>query len=197
MAPRKKSNTGLIVGLIIGGVVLCCIVPLLAGGGLAFWGWNKTKGLIQCTYAFSDVRDALRMYASEHEGKLPPADTWQEEITPYYEKVVASNRKEEHKMFGIMPSGGDWGCDNGSGGRTGISLNEDLAGMPLTKLENSEEVVLFEVKSAARNAHGKYEPQPIAGSPSLFGEARGWFLIRLSGPPMLLTKRGEKPVDAD
>lgn len=195
MPPRKKSNTGLIVGLIIGGVVLCCLLPIgvIVGGG--FWAFNKTKGLIQCSYAYTDVRDALNKYAAEHDGKLPPADTWMDEVAPYYEQVLASNRQDERKMFGTMPSTGAWGCDNGDGGRTGMALNDDVAGKELTKLVTSNDVVLFEVQNALRNAHEKYSEKSEIGGPKIFGEHRGWFLIRMSGSAMLLEKGHESPID--
>jgi hypothetical protein len=195
MPPRKKSNTGLIVGLVIGGVFLCCIGPiaLLVGGG--FWVFGKTKGLIQCTYAFRDVRDGIRMYAADHNGKLPPADTWQDEVAPYYEKVLNQSTKKDQKVFGIMPAGGTWGCEDGSGGKTGMAYNDDVAAQDLTKLETSTQVVLFEVQQATRNSHEKYSDRPISSGPKIFGSPRGWFIVRMNSEPSLNVNGRETPVN--
>jgi hypothetical protein len=194
MPPRKKSNTGLIVGIVIGVVLLCCIAPIgvIVGGGL--WVFNKSKGLIQCTYAFRDVREGLREYAAEHDGKLPPADNWQEDVAPYYTKVVSKSSAQDRKMFGVMPASGTWGCDDGSNGLTGMALNDDVAGKDVSKLEMTTDVVLFEVRQATRNAHQKYVAD-AADSPKIFGSSRGWFLIRMSGEPMLTKHGKEVPVN--
>lgn len=192
MPPKKKSNTGLIVGLIIGGVFLCCIGPaaLLVGGG--FWIFNKGKGIMQCTYAFRDVRDGLRLYAADHAGKLPEADKWQDEVAPYYDKVLAQTNDKDKQFIGIMPSGGMWGCDDGSGGRTGMALNDEIAGKELSSLESSSTVVLFEIERATRNAHEKYSSKPETAAPKILGSPRGWFLIRMGGEPKLMAKGREQ-----
>lgn len=195
MPPRKKSNTGLIVGIIIGAVVLCCMVPigLLVGGG--FWIFNKGKEIIQCSSAFRDARDGLRMYAADHNGKLPPAETWQDDTISYYQKAVDRTSAEDRKVLGSMAANGPWGCADGSGGITGIAINEDVAGKDLTKVESANDIVLFEVRKSTRNAHEKYEALPLTESPKLVGSPRGWFLIRMNGESMLRTKQGtEKAV---
>jgi hypothetical protein len=181
MQPRKKSNTGLIVGLVIGGVLLCCITPVALLGGGILWGLNKAKPLAQCLFAFKDVRDGLRLYAADHDGKLPPVATWQDDVAPYYEKAIAQGKVEERKMFGVMPANGTWGCDDGSGGKTGMAFNDDVAGKDINSPEVSSQIILFEIKSAARNAHEKYEAKPTAGGPKIFGSPRGWFFIRAVG----------------
>jgi hypothetical protein len=192
MPPRKKSNTGLIIGLVVGGLLLCCIGPAVLLGGGMFWAFNKAKPLVQCTFAFNDVRDGLRLYAAEHNGKLPPLDTWQDEVAPYYEKAMEKGKQDEKEMFGVMSANGLWGCDDGSGGKTGMALNDEVAGKDVSTLETSNTVVLFEIRNAARNAHEKYVPKPDKGGPKLFGADRGWFLVRMSGEPKMHTHGREK-----
>lgn len=197
MPPVKKRNTGLIVGLIIGGVLLCCIGPiaLIFGGGLFLF--NKGKEIAQCQFAFEDLRDSMRSYAAEHNGKLPPAANWQDEIAPYYEKTIATSRSsEERQMIGVMPSSGVWGCGDGSGGKTGIAYNDDVAGKELTKVETSADIVLFEIRQATQNAHSKYAKQSDANAPKIFGSPRGWFLVRMTGKPVLIVK-GRETSDID
>ncbi|HWA84253.1 MAG TPA: hypothetical protein VG820_12490, partial [Fimbriimonadaceae bacterium] len=191
---KKKSNTGLIIGLVVGGVLICCVGPIVAlvVGGL--FVVKNTSPLITCSFAFRDARDAIREYARDHNGKLPAADNWQEEVRPYYEKIVAGQPKNQNP-FGNMAAGGVWGCENGSGGKTGIAFNDDVANLPLEKVETNDAVVLFEVEQATENAHLKYSKRTDASSePKIFGQPRGWFLIRISGEPMLLNKGMESPV---
>ncbi|HTQ10979.1 MAG TPA: hypothetical protein VMI31_12965 [Fimbriimonadaceae bacterium] len=192
---RKKSNTGLIVGIVIGVVVVCCILPLVLGGGGILWLFKNTKGLVQCSMAYQDVRDALKDYAKDHDNKLPPAATWQDEVTPYYEKVLQSRPKKEQNPFGTMSASGVWGCDNGSNGMTGMAYNDDVAGKELSAVETSDDIVLFEIEQATRDAHQKYTKRPDSTGPKIFGSApRGWFLIRMTGEPMLLNKGTESPI---
>ncbi|HVT12960.1 MAG TPA: hypothetical protein VHE55_11900 [Fimbriimonadaceae bacterium] len=195
MPPKKKSNTGLIIGLVVAGVLVCCVGPIVAlvAGGLFIF--KSATPLITCSLAYQDARDAVKDYAQEHNGKLPPAEHWQDEIRPYYEKIVA-NRPKNENPFGTMASGGAWGCDNGAGGRTGMAFNDDLSNQPLNKAVTDDSVVLFEVEKATENAHEKYsKPSGSANEPKIFGQPRGWFLVRMSGEPMLLNKGRETPVN--
>jgi hypothetical protein len=195
MPPQKKSKTGLIIGIVVGAIVLCCIGPILALGGLGLWAFNNTKPLLICTFAFRDARDAVRAYAKDHNGKLPPAANWQDEVTPYYQKIIANQPKGQNP-FGYMPASGVWGCENGSGGRTGMALNDEVAGQDLSQVETADSVVLFEVERATQNAHEKYVKRPESSGPKIFGNApRGWFIIRSNGEPMLLNKGKEVPVN--
>lgn len=195
MPMKKKTNTGLIIGLVVGGVLLCCVGPIaaLVIGGL--FVVKSTSPLITCSFAFRDARDAVRQYARDHDGKLPAADHWQDEVRPYYEKIVASQPKGQNP-FGNMSSGGEWGCENGSGGRTGMAFNDDVSSMTIDKVESSDAIVLFEVQQATANAHEKYTQHSEAGGPKIFGQPRGWFLIRMSSDPVLAAKGKETPVSS-
>jgi hypothetical protein len=192
MPPPRKSNTGLIVGLIIGGVFLCCLLPvgLLVGGGL--WFANKAFPLASCSIAYEDARDAIRAYADDHNGNLPAAATWQDDVRPYYQKII-----KQHKELGpikLMPADGAWGCDADKNMRTGMAFNDDLAGKKFSDFAMSRDVLLYEIKQATMNAHGKYVPLPESDAPQIvFGQPRGWFIIRATGSPLLLEKGMEKP----
>lgn len=193
MPPRKKSNTGLIVGLVIGGIVLCCIGPVVLFGGALWWGVNKALPIAGCGFAFQDARDALRQYAAKHDGQLPPAENWQEAVAPFYEAIVAPQLAERGPIKS-MPSTGAWGCEDGSGGHTGMAYNDDVAGKKFDDVQKSDEVLLFEIAQASPSAHAKYVAQSDANSPKLFGQARGWFLIRGFGESVLRTHGREKPI---
>jgi len=190
MPPKKKTNTGLIVGIVIGAVLLCCITPMALLGGGIYWLFGKGKELVQCSSAFRDARDGMKMYADEHNGKLPPAETWQDDITTYYQKAVDRTNTEDRKVIPPMPANGVWGCADGAGGQSGIAFNDDVAGKELSKVETSNDIILFEIRRATRNAHEKYLPLPFSDAPKLIGKPRGWFLIRSSGPAVIISRGG-------
>ncbi|MFI5386028.1 MAG: hypothetical protein ACHQ50_07895 [Fimbriimonadales bacterium] len=186
MPPRKKSNTGLIIGLVIGGLVLCCIAPIAVLGGLGLWGFNKVKPLIECSATMSVARDALKDYAKDHNGKLPPAENWMEEVRKYY----AQEMNADQTPFKAMAASAVWGCDDGSGGKTGIAYNSELAGKAVDDVKGSE-VVLFEVRQATANAAQKYVAGGFSDSPKLFNEHRGWFVAFMEGEPGFYDQRDQ------
>lgn len=44
-------------------------------------------GLVSCSINGDLARDAVLAYALDHEGKLPDAKSWQDDIKPYYERL--------------------------------------------------------------------------------------------------------------
>jgi len=182
---RKKSNTGLIVGIVIGAVVLCCIGPIALFGGLGIWGWGKIKPMLECGATFQVARDAVRQYADDHHGKMPDGQTWMDDVRPYYVKVLNASQSP----FKPMPAQGIWGCDDGNGGRTGMALNSDVAGSNMSDVKN-DVAVLFEIRHATANATQKYEQASFTDSPLMFGDHRGWFLVYIDGAPGIYDKTG-------
>lgn len=186
MQPRKKSNTGLIIGIVLGALVLCCFLPvgLLVGGG--FWAFNKlAKPLMECGATFTTARDSLRDYAREHDGKLPPAENWRSDIRTYYTRNMTP---QPGNPFKPMSADQVWGCDNGHGGRTTIVFNSDLAGKKEAEI-GRDDVVLFEVTNATASAAQKYEKQAFSDSPSMMNDHRGWFVAYWEGAPGFFDKR--------
>lgn len=183
MPPAPKRNTGLIVGLIIGGIVLCCVLPVGLIGGFGYWAFGKAKPLVACTMAFTNVRDSVLDYAHDHNGKLPKAATWMDDVRPYYTKKIASGKQDDAKqMFGGMPAEGVWGCADADGNKTGMAYNKDLDGKTLDSIKDKvSTIVVFETAQASMNLSQKYEPQPDASSPKMMGKPRGWFKAPLEG----------------
>lgn len=179
--PGKKSNTGLIVGLIIGGVVLCCVLPIGLIGGGTFFAFKKVQGGLTCAIAFQQVRDSVTAYAEANGGKLPTASKWMDQVRPYYEKEVKSMGAEKNP-FGSMPADGVWACTDESGGKTGIAFNSELSGKKLEDIQNrASKIVIFEVPTAEMNKNEPYKPLPKSSSPKLMGQPRGWFRAPLEG----------------
>lgn len=183
MPAPKKSNTGLIVGLILGGFFLCCLLPLGLLGGFGYFAFNKSKDMVSCIMAYQNVRDALVDYSQDHGGKLPPAAKWMDEVRPYYKKIIArAPDKDGQKVFGFMPAEGTWSCSDGSGGQTGMAFNSDLSGKKVADIKNpSRTYLVFETKSPAPNLNQKFEELPKDQSPKIFNSARGWIKVPVQG----------------
>lgn len=190
MPPKRKRNTALIVWLIIGGVVLCCVLPI---GALFIFGPGLFKNAVSfagCAASMVEIRDSIRDYAIDHKGKLPPAETWQDDVRPYYQKRVAVSHQ---KGIPMIPAEGQWACKVG-GQRYGVGYNDEVAAKDELAVEKSRDVVLFQMRTVTDNAHSKYEPQSPEGAPNIMFGARGWLLIRIQGDPILLDKDGEQPI---
>ncbi|RYG43702.1 hypothetical protein EON79_16475 [bacterium] len=187
--PPKKSKTGLIIGLVVLAVLVCCGGPTLAllGGGL--WALNKTQGFIGCSFSLPPIHRAALAFAEE-KGKLPSAANWESEIKPYYEKEIAPI-KEKQKMFKTIPPEGPFGCSEQSG-MTGIALNTAVAGKKLDTIKDKSTPLFFEVPKPGKNLAQAYKPVPYDQSPGTVGtDHRGWFILPIDGTPKLVGKDGK------
>jgi hypothetical protein len=187
--PAKKSNTGLIIGLIIGGVAICCIGPLLLLGGGAWFGFKSVGPMVTCAMAIEDVQKAMLKYADDHNGHLPKAETWQDDIKPYYVKESKKNDKEGNP-FKVMPAEGNWGCDAG-GTTTGFAFNSDLSDKEVATIKDKSTALVFEVPKTGHNLAMKYEKQDPNTSPKIFNERRGWFVAPVDGEVGLMSPKGK------
>lgn len=187
--PRRKSNTGLIIGIVVGVLVLCCILPVALIGGAGVWGFSKAKSMVECAVNIKDVRDSLIRYADDHEGKLPPAASWQDDIGPYFTKVSTEN-KDQRGPFKAWTVSGTWQCST-EGTGTGVALNLDLAGKDLKSVKSRfDTILLFEVSKTGRNLAEKYVKRPFSESPKMFNKPRGWVEIAVEGDSDIRTRRG-------
>jgi hypothetical protein len=186
----KKSKTGLIVALILGGVTLCCILPLLAVGGGAFWFKQKFSGLASCTITISSISTALREYADEHDGKLPKAETWQTDIAPYYEKFI-NRPNQKQNIFPPARPNEPWGCKGEDEGSTGLAFNSDLSGKKIDDIKDqSKAIVVFELPKSGMNLHEPYKPQKFDDSPMMLGKHRGWYTVKANGMMTIANRNG-------
>src|SRR5579885_3675835 len=146
--PQKKSNTTTIVLIVLGVCALCCVLGIIGFVGLGWMGLNRAKSTIACTVGFEEAALAMQDYVDDHNGKLPPADKWQDDIRPYFSRHRDDDMRHTPKMFGSSwDPKGDWTCkDENNGTTTGIAFNSDLGGMLLKDVKNpSSTFVLFEV----------------------------------------------------
>jgi hypothetical protein len=194
-APRRKSNTGLIVGLILGGIGLCCVLPIALIGGGGLFMFNKVKGFATCGIAYEDLYHAIQDYAKANGGKLPNAATWQTDVTNYY-KTVSSKHKDTGPIE-IMPAQGEWGCQNEKG-TTGIAFNKALSGKKLSDIKDLDKTpLLFEIDAPRMNAAEEYKKrEPGTGPEMMMGQRRSWIVLMASGDMDVRDPQG-KPMKID
>ncbi len=175
-APPKKSNTGLIIGLVLGGIAICCIggVAVLFFGGLQLF--KSTAPMVECMMNYTFVEKALEAYQQEHDGKLPSAASWQTDLAPYIAKDLPSNKKEAGP-FKVMDPNGDWGCTDGKL-KTGMAFNTEANGIAISKARADDMVIIFETPQTGRNLAMKYERLDKASGPKIMGSPRGWLTIQ-------------------
>ncbi len=171
--PRKKNNA--LPFLIIGGVLVCCIGPIALMGGLGYAGFKGAQPIIGCTIAMTGISSALRKYSEANGGKLPPAESWQTAIAPYYDKSLT---KDEAGPFTIPNSKEPFGCGEGKD-KTAFVFNAQYGGKKLAEIPNASDAVLvYETNGPARmNASGTYKDLGKAASPKIFNAPRGWFAV--------------------
>lgn len=177
--PRaKKSNTGLIIGIILG-VSVCCIGPIVLGVGGFFFALPKMKGYTGCATSIALLASSVEKYSQANKGKLPTANKWMDQVRPYYKKAAD---KLENFPFPVIKPDGEWACVDDAGNKTGIAFNSDLSEKNLADIKDQvAAVVIFEVSKPGKNLAMKYVPQDKAGSPKAFGQPRGWFTATLDG----------------
>jgi len=179
-APPKKTNTALILGIVLACILIPCI-GLIVVGAMGFNFFKNTIGpMASCAIGFTQVRRAIEDYADAHEGKLPNAATWQDDVRPFYEKLSATS-KDEYGPFDPMKADGDWGCKAG-GHSTGMAFNAELSGKKLADIKDPYETMLiFEIETAVKNANQPYKHRSKDTSPTFMGEKRGWIEMPVKG----------------
>jgi len=195
--PPRKSKSNVIVWVIVGGVLGCCVLPIVLVGGGGFWLFNKAKGFAGCAISYSQVQQGLLNYAQAHNGKLPKAETWQDDVREDYRKLMKS--KKEMGPIDQMPAEGDWGCKDSEGVMSGMAFNTDLSGKKLDDIKDRYSVVLlFETEHPGKNLHEKFKERDFFTSPKILGKNRGWMQIGLSGQPTMVGRGGQRvPVNVN
>lgn len=176
--PQKKSKTGLIIGLVVGGIALLCVLPIAV---LGYFGANlvnkKVTPVVGCSVGFVEAQQAMIQYADAHGGRLPKAQTWQDDIRPFFEKVD-KNSGVPLKSAKVFPANGDWVCTDEKNTRTGIAFNSKLSGAKISEiLDPSTTPMLFEVERTGTNLSEPYRFRRQDLAPLVLGEHRTWIVM--------------------
>jgi hypothetical protein len=173
--PKKKSSLGVVLLLLFFGFIFCCGLPtfLFMKRGIA--AYNSVSPIVGCSINFSTVQAAIRRYATDHEGKLPPAKTWQTDIRHY---MLGSTK---NPMLKLWERQGPWMCTDPKGRETGIAFNSALAGKKISEIPDPYgTVMIFEVPSTGDNQAWPYE-KPKTSGPEVFGRPRPWITMPVMG----------------
>ncbi|MCH7905145.1 MAG: hypothetical protein IH944_11375 [Armatimonadetes bacterium] len=182
-------------------VLLAVVAFCLIACGIGFFMMRGVMGSIMptfgCTITGDMVTKATLAYAIEHDGRLPNAETWQDDIAPYYERLYAINAAELEEIpdvlgmdFKVSPPGQPFECDWKEGPDTGFVFNEEFSEVLVDDIENPRSVILiFESSKYGYNASGN--PDDRTGDPPdmvVMGdrESREWFDFDATGHGDLL-----------
>ncbi len=194
--PKRKegSRTGLIITIIAAVIGIPCIGCIIVG--LWFKGFaGKNLTFVNDIITIEVVREALFLYADDHQGKLPQADRWQDAIAQYYKEAQKQmdsgpfNISDVTKPIEFVSNGGKT--------KTGLAFNQELSKMSLKDIKNPEStVLLFEIEKPTLNATSVYKPMPDETSPKIMGERRGWYKLTVNGESAMdgsrLNRRGRR-----
>lgn len=187
----KKSNTGLIIGIVLAVCAVCCIGGVVAIGGLGFLGFKAAAPMIECTVGMEETRTAILAYAQANDGKLPNAATWQQDIRPHLVTAQKQIGKDRGPFKALDPSK-PLECVRGEN-PTGIAYNASLSGKKLADIQDKRATVLiFEAPGSRMNFAEPYKPQDPAKRPTMFGEPREWFVVHVEGQIDFEMEQGKK-----
>lgn len=189
---KKGPNWPLI--LTVGAVFIC--LPCAIGGYFLYTvGGKAIKGAVEtvlptvsCAMNFDAARQGVLDYANAHDGKLPNAKTWQDDIEPYYRAAIEKEiGKEKGEFMGMsmkptpFVKASKWTCKAGSL-ETGIEYNSELSEKKLADITSKKDTVLFfEVPKTGINLADKYTPQPKSKAPMMYGQHRDWLIAYVEG----------------
>ncbi len=185
-APAPKKGTSPWVWIIVAVAGFCCI-GVVGGGFLLNGVFNQGGAIVGCMMTASMANESIIEYAKANGDTLPSADTWQDDIAPYYVKKVEEAKKEMGGQGFLWDKfkPGDVAANLICGAgepKTGFAMNADLAGKKLADIKDKEATVsIFEVPEIGRNQTMKFVPRKKDSGPRMFGEQRSWLVWKLEG----------------
>ncbi|MBL8059920.1 MAG: hypothetical protein JNK63_04290 [Chthonomonas sp.] len=188
--PTRGKNT--LLWVILGLAGFCILLCVLGGffGVRAFQGVaGQAINMVACGVDLQAARASIKRYASENDGKLPPAGSWQDATKKYFKEErskLEDGDIEEASRIGIdvklSEVDGVWGC-RVSGGKThAFVFNEELSGKRISEVKNAvDTVLLWEDSQSGRNLKGKYSYKKPTSDMAIAGEKREFLKITLDG----------------
>ena len=178
--PQKKSNALLIIILVIlGFCALCCVGIILFSMNM----WGKMSKGVGCVIHYEFARKALSDYAVAHDGNLPAAASWQDDVATYYGKSKSGEKVSGAGILDFGDASKDLGCaSDGTNPATGMAFNSDLAGKAVADAKkNPTTVLLFEVPQTGRNLALPFKPQAGQSPSKIMGQPRDWITEPVNG----------------
>jgi hypothetical protein len=183
--PRQQSGNKIWLWLLLAVGMLCVLCAI--GGYFMFRSvMGLGGGMMGCAMNGDLARNAVLAYALDHNGQFPAAETWQDDVRPYYERlynklIEEPGYKEVSGMMDIdlAEPGTPLDCNFGGKQKSGFSYNSLLAGKLKADFPDNT-IVIFETTSPAYNQSG--DPEKRSGeTPKMFGDKRPWMDFMVSG----------------
>lgn len=147
---------------------------------------GQVSSTASCMAMFNITHDAAIAYSLEHGGKLPPAESWQSDIKPYYDRLHTKMSKEFEEaaaLKGFLPpkSDSELSCQ-WEGKSTGLTYNSDVAGKIVSSISNpTTTVMFFESESRGMNQFAPYKSPPKSRAPKMMYNERDWIIWYIEG----------------
>lgn len=144
--------------------------------------FNEVSQAASCAGTFSVADNAVLAYAKEHNGHLPNAATWQDDIAPYYQRLYDKVKSEKlpKQMMPVAP-GEPLQCVWGPR-KTGLAFNTDVSGLEIAKIKDPDTtVLLFEADQTGTNLALKFKEMPKSKAPKVMNNERDWIVFYVSG----------------
>ncbi len=186
--PNQQSGSKLWLWLLLI-VIAFCILVMVALFFSCKAMMNTGMSMVSCAMNGDLARNAVLAYAQEHDGVLPNAETWQDDVRANYERLyqkamgeMSSEDMPSWLKLDVAKPGEVLGCSMG-GTKTGFAFNSEVSGKKLSDFTDPKTTVLiFETLSPAYNAYGLVKDRPT-DDPALkfFGEKREWMDFHIEG----------------
>lgn len=173
-----------------------CCIAIIAVGGMTAAVMNQVKDMTPCMFTNSFLASSLEEYVKE-KGKYPPADKWQSELAPYYEKSAEKMREEMKDAPGMIKDWGNVASISGpmacqlSGTKTFISYNQEISGKATADVKDPKTIAFFEDTVEKMNASAVYKPKNFKDSPRMMGQPRGWYVVSVEGRALMVDEKGD------
>lgn len=158
--PPKRSNSALIIAVVLGGSALACLVLIAVVGAILFPIFAQARRTAQRTSAVSQMKMLALgnlIYANDFDQRLPIATAWMDAVSP----EVSSQRAFHSPGIGR----------GGLGQRSyyGIAFMKSLSSVQIQGIDTpAQRVLLFDSTLMGRNATSGLDTVP---KPPRFGNA--------------------------
>ncbi|MCH8979103.1 MAG: hypothetical protein IH945_07660 [Armatimonadetes bacterium] len=188
-AQRQRSGKNVWIWLILA-VVFFCILLIVGIGLMVKSVATAGFGLMSCMINGELATNAVLAYALDHDGQFPNAETWQDDVRPYYERLYEkrgemfnSEDMPDFFNFDVAEPGALLTCNPSGPNETGFAFNSELSGLNYDDVEDPAATILvWETKTPRFNAFG--EPTGRSDDDEalkFFGEARPWMDFLVTG----------------
>lgn len=182
-ATNSANKACLIIVLLL---LAFCAIGAVIFGFFMKGVWGQVSSTAGCMATFEITHDAAIAYSKEHNGQLPSADKWQQEIKPYYERLynkMESEFKDASMLKGFLPARSDDVLQCKWEGRvTGIAYNSAVAGKKVSDFkEPTKTVMFFETDESAKNLTRPFKEMPKTKAPKIMYNDRDWIVYFIDG----------------